>query len=305
MSHNVEIIAIDHGWSSCKTPTQVFVTGVKEITTEPPLFNDVLEYQGRYYQIGGNRFPVLTTKVENENFYLLTMAGIGKELKRKGKRCADIIIAAGLPLTRFGEEKEDFQKYLSKKKTLSYKFEEIPYQVNIKGVKIYPQCYAAIFDKISSLEQRVIVVDIGSWTVDIMPVVGKKPDIANCVTTNEGLIRCFRSIKDQCNRQLSGEVHESDIQHIMCGGESYMDEKYVKLIQSELHAYAERIYNSLREYGYNLDTTPIYFVGGGAVAMKNFGNLKTKNIHYDTDVRANAKGFEILAKSAMKEKKGC
>ena len=46
------VIGIDHGWSMMKTVTQVFVTGVKEITTTPALFGDVLEYDGKYYKIG-------------------------------------------------------------------------------------------------------------------------------------------------------------------------------------------------------------------------------------------------------------
>ena len=40
----------------------------------------------------------------------------------------------------------------------------------------------------------------------------------------------------------------------------------------------EKVYNSIREFGYNLKTTPIVFVGGGAVVMKTFGNHDAKNI---------------------------
>lgn len=35
MNNKIEVIGIDHGWSNIKTSSQVFVTGVKEITTEP------------------------------------------------------------------------------------------------------------------------------------------------------------------------------------------------------------------------------------------------------------------------------
>ena len=37
MNNKLEVIGIDHGWSMMKTVTQVFVTGVKEITTTPAL----------------------------------------------------------------------------------------------------------------------------------------------------------------------------------------------------------------------------------------------------------------------------
>ena len=42
MNNKLEVIGIDHGWSMMKTISQVFVTGVKEITTTPALFGDVL-----------------------------------------------------------------------------------------------------------------------------------------------------------------------------------------------------------------------------------------------------------------------
>ena len=41
MNNKLEVIGIDHGWSMMKTISQVFVTGVKEITTTPALFGDV------------------------------------------------------------------------------------------------------------------------------------------------------------------------------------------------------------------------------------------------------------------------
>ncbi len=52
MNSKLEIIGIDHGWSMMKTISQVFVTGVKEITTTPALFGDVLEYEGKFYKVG-------------------------------------------------------------------------------------------------------------------------------------------------------------------------------------------------------------------------------------------------------------
>ena len=38
MNNKLEVIGIDHGWSMMKTISQVFVTGIKEITTTPALY---------------------------------------------------------------------------------------------------------------------------------------------------------------------------------------------------------------------------------------------------------------------------
>ena len=43
---DLEIIAIDHGWSMCKTPNDIYISGVSEITTEPAYFDNMLEYKG-------------------------------------------------------------------------------------------------------------------------------------------------------------------------------------------------------------------------------------------------------------------
>lgn len=80
-------------------------------------------------------------------FYLLTLAAIAKELKIKGKNHADIFLSVGLPLTRFGAEKEDFIKYLSRKREVTFKFEKQTYRVNIVKVSVFPQCYAAVADR--------------------------------------------------------------------------------------------------------------------------------------------------------------
>ena len=70
---NTKVVPIDHGWANMKTEQDVFTSGVSEITTEPALFNDVLEYNNKYYKIGGKRLEVKEDKVHDDNYYLLTL----------------------------------------------------------------------------------------------------------------------------------------------------------------------------------------------------------------------------------------
>ena len=86
MDKRIEIIGIDHGWSNMKTATQVFTTGVKEITTEPAFFDNVVEFDGVYYKVGGKRLEVRDCKVENNSFYILILAALAKEPCRRGKK---------------------------------------------------------------------------------------------------------------------------------------------------------------------------------------------------------------------------
>ena len=206
----------------------------KEITTTPALFGDVLEYEGKFYKVGAVRQEVKDTKVEDDSFYLLTLAAVAKELKRRGLAEAKVFLAVGLPLTRFGAEKNDFIKYLTKNKRVSFKYENESYHIEIDDVAVFPQCYAAVVDKIPAMAKKTLIVDIGSWTIDIMPVINKSPDESKCVTIPKGLITCMRSINEQCVRQLNGEVDESEIQNIMRYGRSDIDDEYFAIIKAEI-----------------------------------------------------------------------
>ena len=39
----IEVLGIDHGWSMMKSISEVFVTGIKAITTIPALYKDTLK----------------------------------------------------------------------------------------------------------------------------------------------------------------------------------------------------------------------------------------------------------------------
>ena len=49
---NKYIIGIDHGFGNIKTANCCFPTGVMVSDTEPTFKQDLLIYEGRYYQIG-------------------------------------------------------------------------------------------------------------------------------------------------------------------------------------------------------------------------------------------------------------
>lgn len=59
-------------------------------------------------------------------------------------------------------------------------------------VCVYTQCYAAVIDRIDKFPEKQLVVDIGSWMVDIMPIINHLPDESVCVTQPHGIITCIQ-----------------------------------------------------------------------------------------------------------------
>ena len=117
----------------------------------------------------------------------MTYAAIAKELKRRGLKESKVFLAVGLPLTRFGVEKKPFINYLMEEKDVTFIFEQDCYHIVIENVVVFPQCYAAVADRLPSFAKKTLVVDIGSWTIDIMPVIDRAPDESHCATIRKQL----------------------------------------------------------------------------------------------------------------------
>lgn len=79
MSESI-IIGVDHGYAAMKTAHFSFHTGLVAHEHEPYTLNNVLEYGGKYYVVGSGRQPLQKDKTQTEDYYLLTLAAIAKEL---------------------------------------------------------------------------------------------------------------------------------------------------------------------------------------------------------------------------------
>ena len=154
MNNNIEVIGIDHGWSQMKTSNTCFNTSIKELANAPAFHDNVLEYDDRYFAVGEERLEVLDSKVENENFYLLTLVAIAKELEIRGKSEADVVLAVGLPLTRFSAERKPFIDYLFNHQTnvdVDNRF--VVYGIRDLGTELSPITMLVMME---SIQQRIV-----------------------------------------------------------------------------------------------------------------------------------------------------
>ena len=303
MDDYIRAIGIDTGYGDTKTVHFCFRSGVTSVS-DPIVSDNVLEYKGEFFRTSGDRMMVQEDRYSNDKYLILTMAALARELKAYNVRACTVVLAVGLPIGRFSAEKKKLIDYLSREKMISFRFEKVPYTVKIDKVLVYPQCYGAIFDKLDSMTDFEYVVDIGSWTVDILKVVDKVPDESGCSSEPDGVITCIRKIQEVCYEKLNSKIDEHIIREVIIKGDAALDDEYIEIINEEVKIYCESIYKSLLEKGINIKTTPITFVGGGANLMKRYMDPKQRNLSYITDVRANAIGYEKMAKLYLKKKYG-
>ena len=77
------LIAIDHGNKLVKTVNcPPFTSGLVESEVQP-FGRDVLQYQGKYYQLSDQRIPYRRDKTEDERFFILTLFAIAKRLRQQ------------------------------------------------------------------------------------------------------------------------------------------------------------------------------------------------------------------------------
>ena len=89
--NGIYIIGVDHGYGNIKTANCCFPTGVESSDTEPTFKNDLLIYQGRYYQIGVGHTEYVAEKVMDEPACILQSAchcpGLRNRERRSGPIC--------------------------------------------------------------------------------------------------------------------------------------------------------------------------------------------------------------------------
>jgi plasmid segregation actin-type ATPase ParM len=66
-----------------------------------------------------------------------------------------VVLSVGLPASRYGDEKNEFIKYLKQNDEVYFKFEQTKYHIWIDRILVYPQCYAAVVDRIAMFGPKV------------------------------------------------------------------------------------------------------------------------------------------------------
>lgn len=296
---NPIIIGIDHGYAAMKTAHCSFATGLVPYAHEPYSSDHVLEYDGQFYVIGSGRQALQKDKTATEDYYLLTLAAIAMELEaRKLPGEAEVILAAGLPLTSFGRDKKAFRQYLLRdSKPIDFRYEGHPYRITIKDVQLFPQGYSAVIWQPELLEQpSVIVADIGGWTVDLMEVDNQVPNAATCRSLELGVIRCLNEISEQLRRTLGMSLTNAQIESVMRGTATTLPRAAKELIQRETEQYISHLLSAIQECGMDYRAMPMVVLGGGASILARHVSPRAGlcGLFALEDDKRNAQGFQRL-----------
>ena len=298
------IIAIDHGYGNIKTSNFCFPANVTPINDGLCFTDDILIYDGTSYAVGIGHKEFRADKIMDQDYYLLTLAAIGKELDRRGMTKATIVIAAGLPLTWGIGQKETFQKYLMQNAHVDFIYKGVDYHVDIQEAMIFNQGIAAVANLINkSFRGTNMLVDIGNGTMNVMNINEKTAILESCFSEKYGTYQCVIRAREMLQRKFGSLPTDAQIEKYLRSMNADISEKYKAVIQETAKQYVAEIFRRLREHEYDPDLMRLWVIGGGGCLVKNFGVYDAERVIFIEDLRANAKGYERMARRALEKRR--
>ncbi len=297
------LIAIDHGNRLCKgVNIEPFISGLTESEVEPFGAN-VLKYRNRYYQLTDQRIPYRRDKTEDDRFFILTLFGIAKEIEARNAYYPGIIrvqLAVGLPPAHYGAQYEAFTRYFSGRGVVSFTFNKKAYSIHIDDVACFPQSYAAAVTIMKALtsEPLALILDIGGMTVDYLRIKKGEGDLSVCDSMENGVIMLYNKIIAKVRAEQDLLLSEDVIDAILLEQPSHGLEEVRPMVKKLAKEFVADLLSAMRERQLELKACPVVFVGGGSILLRKQieGSGKVARPIFIDDIRANAKGYELLYK---------
>ena len=290
------LIGVDNGYGNMKTARRCFKTALVKYDSEPVLSRDYLEYEGEFYVIGEGHKGFVADKQSDEDNYILTLAAIAKELEARGMKnavnTARVHLAVGLPLKWVQTQRETFRQYLMKNRMVEVRYKSRLYRLEFVGCTVMPQCYSAVAENLKDFKGITLLADIGNGTMNLMYLNNGRPMESKAWTEKLGVFQCYQKIHNLVQDNTGECLMEEVIESFLRTGETDLPEKYAELMKQATVTYTEEIMQKLQDHEFNGELMRVYFMGGGARLVEQFGKYNPERTVFNHDIRANAKGYE-------------
>lgn len=295
------LIGIDHGNKQIKTAhCSPFTSGLKE-SDVLPFGKDILKFDGKYYQLTDQRIPYHRNKASDQRFFVLTLFAIAQELDIQnvdGRDTLRVQLAVGLPPAHYGAQHLEFSQYFLGRGVTNFTYQDKPYSILIDDVGCYPQSYAAAATIIRTLQDapRALIVDIGGFTADYLQVKNGEGDLSICDSLENGVILLYNKTRSRVSAEQDILLDEAEIDAILMDRSAGTPPSLGDLVRRQAKEFVDDLLSTLRERGLELRSGPVVFVGGGSILLRRQieASGKVRNPVFVDDIRANARGYELL-----------
>jgi len=297
----MRIIPIDHGNDAIKTLNYEFPAGLADAAG---VASESIRFGDKQYAISHRRLTYLRDKTTTEDYLILTLFALAREL---GDAEEKVALAIGLPPAHFQSLRYSFENYFKGQYAFEYKgeYKTKTKSINIKHVLVFPQAYAAAATVASELEDkdRIFVVDIGGMTVDTLLLRNGIPDMSYTMSLNVGVKRPLNETTAALAAQLGTRAEQDQVEAVLRNKETLLPDNAKAMIDEKARAYTQHLLADLRERDVDLTTTPALFTGGGSLLLRKYieeSPLVSTRKFIET-ANANARGYKLLAEAVMNQ----
>lgn len=330
---NKNIIGIDHGNHSIKTCKLTFPCGLAKEKFEPYDDKDYILYEGSYYTLRAFDQDYLEDKTINENYLIYTLFAIMKQYEQFGtpRINSPMILAVGLPPNHLQARKEGFISYFMKRMGgdgIEFVYHGKKRKIAVEEVMVFPQGHAASYaygpkkkettgrtvirNRIIGQYEDYTICDIGGITCDIIPFEGRKRVVQNTKTELLGINSLIESIEQEVEINTRYKLRYRMIEQYLKNNCCKTDVKLnipdvcIPIIEETINNHINKIFDAVTRATGDIRVATIIFMGGGSILLRNYienmTGLNKEFIDFITDEKANAEGFEMLAKDYQRMK---
>ena len=241
----------------------------------------------------------------DEDYYILTLAAIARELSRENLTEASVYLAVGLPLSWAKKQGAAFRAYLLRNSSAEFDFRDKHYRIRFVGAGVFPQGYAAVVQSMETFTGSYMLCDIGNGTMNILQIIDWKPDGRQMFTEKYGVQQCILAMREALMREHNANPGEKILHRFLRKGTAGLDAALEETMRATAVKYTKEVFRVLREHGYDSRLMKLYVVGGGGCMLKNFASLNNTAVTINDDICATAKGYEHLALREISKNEKC
>ena len=325
-----KIIGVDTGNKSIKTANFCFTSGIVKHDANTFESGETLTFQNNKYGLSEKRIKYTQDKTTSDNFYLLTVIAMAKELILGYKTNLDanslnyndnnvirdnVYLCVGLPIThmRFNNE---FKRYFLRNKNLKFKFNNFNFDLILNDVFVFPQSFSASSINKNQLEiaksTQSYMIDIGGYITDILRMVNGNPDLSFYQSYDIGMIKLLNKIKNTIANTYGIKFDDINLETFFEAKRnnstmpSIFDNNIISLIDDICYDYCENLFKILTEDDVELIVNRPIFIGGGSISLtpylKAFENKYFKNAFFTSNIHENAVGYEKIGYNILYKK---
>lgn len=303
------VIGLDLGNSRMKTAHHNFIAGLSASNTRP-IGLDSIKYKDMFYEGCAFRRNRKDDKASDEDYYLLSLLAICRELESRGElvyeREVPIHLGIALTLEDIREEakriamRQYFKLVHPNPAKFLYNGREVI--LKFKKVNTYPQGVIGLDSVMGQLveEAEAYMVDIGGGTINVARLFNGQLDGSehNIHTLECGMNDLCEEVAKTMKRRYNYRPTESQLDQLLLkhnGGE-LPEELQNAIFGAVEQVVKDAIFGGLSKRRIDLRYKSVCFMGGGAVALEPFLRkyAPDSKLFFILDPQATAKGIEKI-----------